>query len=215
MRFPFCLALALALCFPYVAARATQADRQDPAAVLLLEEAARRSARIETLSAVFRQEKKLGILAQPLASQGYMCVTRASATQRDRLLWAYTSPAPSGFLYENGQGALWESNPANTRPSGPQEAKVLTAIVRHILTWIQIDSQEIQQAYRLERPDKDMPTLLLYPRQQSFFIRLEAVFAPLLDSVRQLTFFEANGDTVRIIFTDTQINQALPKRCAR
>jgi hypothetical protein len=60
-----------------------------------------------------------------------------------------------------------------------------------------------------------MPVLLLYPRQQSFFTRLEVLFSPLLDSVRQLTFFEANGDTVRILFTDTQINQALPERCAR
>jgi outer membrane lipoprotein-sorting protein len=208
------LFIALTLCRPGVAAQATQTDRHDPA-VALLEEAARRSANIETLSAGFRQEKKLGILTQPLASQGYMCMTRDADAQGGRLLWAYTSPAPSGFLYENGQGVLWEDNPANKRQAGAREAKVLTAIVRHILAWIRIDSQEIQRAYRLERPEADMPILLLYPRQQSFFTKLEAVFTPPLDSMRQLTFFEANGDTVRILFTDTQINQALPERCAR
>jgi len=204
--------MLLAMCHPCLAANA---ERHDQDAVLLLEEAARHSAAIETLSTSFRQEKKLGILVQPLTSQGYMCVTRASALHRERLLWAYTSPISSGFLYENGQGALWEANSANKRSTGTQEAKVITAIVKHIMAWIQIDPKVLQQTYRLERPHQDRPILLLYPRQQSFFASLEVVFTPSLDSVLQLTFFEANGDTVRIMFTDTQINQPLPQRCAQ
>jgi hypothetical protein len=195
---------------PCAAAPETTADRHDPEAVLLLEDAARHSAKIATLSADFRQEKKLGILAQPLASQGFICVTR---DPKERLLWAYTSPAPSGFLYENGQGALWEKTPANIRAAGSREAGAITALVRQILAWIQIDAHMLQQAYRLERPEKDKPVLLLSPRRQAFFVRLEAEFAPALDSMRRLTFFETNGDTVHILFSNTQINQPLPERC--
>lgn len=215
MRCYLVLVMILAMCRPCAAALEANADRHDPAAVLMLEEAARHSANITTLSANFRQEKKLSILAQPLTSQGYMCVTRASAAHGERLLWAYTSPAPSGFVYANGQGALWETHPADKRATGPQEAGVITAIVKHILAWIQIDPKVLRQTYRLERPTKDMPVLLLYPHRQSFFAKLEVLFAPALDSVRQLTFFEANGDMVRILFTDTQINQPLPERCAQ
>jgi coenzyme F420-reducing hydrogenase beta subunit len=211
-----CLALVIALimCCPCAALEA-DAGRHDPEAVLLLEEAARSSANVTTLSVGFRQEKKLRILAQPLTSQGYLCVTRASAAHGERLLWAYTSPAPSGFVYENGQGFLWETSPADKRPAGAQEAGVITAIVRHMLDWIQIDAKVLQQTYRLERPAKDMPVLLLHPRRQSFFTKLEVVFAPSLDSVRSLTFFEAGGDTVRILFTDAHINRPLPERCAQ
>jgi len=61
-------------------------------------------------------------------------------------LMAYTSPAPSGFIYENGQGAPWETNPANKRSTGNQEARVMTSLVKHILAWIQIDPQVLQQA---------------------------------------------------------------------
>ncbi|MCL1985621.1 MAG: outer membrane lipoprotein carrier protein LolA [Betaproteobacteria bacterium] len=224
---PRCLLLViiLAMCPSCLGVSGARAEEHDPQALLLLQEAARHSANIATLSADFQQEKKLGILAQPLTSQGYMCVTRVadpsggqaspapSSAHRERLLWAYTSPAPSGFVYENGQGALWEAQPSNKRTAGPQEARVITAIVRHILDWVRIDAEALQQAYRLERPDKELPVLLLYPRRQSFFTRLEAVFAPALDSVRQLTFFEPNGDTVSIMFTDTQINRPLPARC--
>ena len=216
MRWCLALAIALAMCRTCLAAPPGRQDAQaDPRAVLLLEEAARHSADIVTLSAGFRQEKKLGILARPLASQGYLCVDRAPAGQGDRLLWVYTSPAPAGFIYENGQGALWEENPAGQRQAGPQEAAAIAAVVRHILAWIRIDAQEMQQAYRLERPESDPPALLLFPRRQSFFVKLEAVFAPDLDSLRQLTFFEANGDTVRIMFSETRINRALPERCSR
>ena len=215
MRCCLVLILMLAMCRPCAAALEENDAPHDPAAVLLLEEAARHSANIATLSARFRQEKKLSILMQPLTSQGYLCVTRSISAPDARLLWAYTSPAPSGFIYENGQGALWETNPAGARPAAPQEAQVITAIVRHILAWIQIDASVLQQTYRLARPEKNLPILVLYPRQQSFFASLEVEFTPLLDSVRQLTFFEANGDTVRIMFTDIQVNQSLPERCSQ
>ena len=213
MRFCAALTIMLAMCHLCFAAIEANADQPDPEAVLLLKEAARHSVDIATLSARFKQEKRLSILTQPLTSQGYMCVARPPAVQRERLLWAYTSPTSSGFVYENGQGALWETNPANKHPTGTQEASVITSIVKHILAWIQIDSEVLRQTYRIERPEKDMPVLLLYPRQQTFFVKMEVVFAPSLDSVSQLTFFEDNGDTVRIMFTDEQINQPLPEYC--
>ena len=215
MRVCLALTIILAICPPCVAVSEVNAQEHDPEAIFLLEEAARRSANIATLSARFQQEKKLSILTQPMISQGYMCVARPRPAQNERLLWAYTTPAPSGFIYENGRGALWETSPADKRPAGSQEDGVITAIVRHILAWIQIDSEALQQTYRLKRPEKDLPVLLLYPKQQSFFIKLEVEFAPSLDRVRQLTFSEANNDTMRIMFTDIQINQPLPERCAQ
>ena len=215
MRFCLGLLILLAICRPCAAAYAAQADQHDPEALLLLEEAARRSAKITTLSADFQQKKTMSILAQPLTSEGYICVARASAAHQERLLWAYASPAPSGFVYENGQGSLWETHPADRRPATSHEAGVITAVVSHILAWIRIDSEVLRQTYRLERPDTDMPGLLLYPRRQSFFTKLEVLFVPSLDSVRQLTFFEDGGDTVRIIFTGTHINRPLPARCSQ
>jgi len=207
-----CVGLALLMtlisCRPGAAAPESDGGRQDPQAVKLLEEAARRNAHIATLSADFRQEKQLGILTRPLISQGYMCVTK------DRVLWAYTDPAPAGFLYENGQGRLWDTSPAAKRPASAQEAGAITALVKQILAWIQIDAKALQQTYRLERPDPDTPALLLFPLRPAFFSKVETLFTPDLGSLRRLTFFEANGDVTRILFADTRINQPLPERCA-
>ena len=196
----------------------------------LLDAAAKQSAGIGSLSADFVQEKSMAVLARPMTSQGYFCLRRGSqqaangqvrATKdehgfvsADSLLWAYTRPLASGFIYKDGRGALWEGKPESTRPANDREAAVITAIIKNILDWISIDPDALRATYRLERPQANTPTLLLYPLRQSFFARLEVTFADDLRSVRQLTFTERNSDSVRINFNNTHINEALPAPCA-
>ena len=196
----------------------------------LLDAAAKQSAGIANLSADFVQEKSMAVLARPMTSQGYFCLRRGShegdahgrAASKDdngfetadSLLWAYTRPLASGFIYKNGKGALWEGSPEATRPANERESTVITAIIRNILDWISIDPAALRATYRLERPQADKPMLLLYPLRQSFFAKLEVTFAEDLKSIRQLTFAERNGDTVRITFKQTRVNEALPAPCA-
>ena len=196
----------------------------------LLDAAARQSAGIASLNAEFVQEKSMAVLARPMTSQGYFCLRRgvqASSVQEratskdangfqpdDSLLWAYTRPLASGFIYKNGRGALWEGSPEATRPANERESTVITAIIRNILDWISIDPAALRATYRLERPQADKPMLLLYPLRQSFFAKLEVTFADDLKSVSQLSFTERNGDTVRIAFKQTRVNEALPAPCA-
>ena len=204
-------------------------DQSAASAEALLDAAARQSAGIGSLSADFVQEKSMAVLARPMTSQGYFCLRRgrqaATAQARgtrddngfasaDSLLWAYTRPLASGFIYKDGRGALWEGKPESTRPANDREAAVITAIIKNILDWISIDPAALRATYRLERPQADKPTLLLHPLRQSFFARLEVTFADDLKSVRQLTFTERNGDTVRIVFSRTSVNQPLPAPCA-
>ena len=205
----------------------------------LLDAAARQSANIGSLSADFVQEKSMAVLARPMTSQGYFCLRRASKAasakasgarevsgkdgsgkdgsgfeSADSLLWAYTRPLASGFMYKDGRGALWEGSPESTRPANERESTVITAIIRNILEWISIDPVALRATYRLERPQADAPKLVLYPLRQSFFARLEVTFADDLKSVRRLTFTERNGDAVSIVFNRTLINAALPAPCA-
>ena len=204
-------------------------DQTAASAEALLDAAALQSAGIGSLSADFVQEKSMAVLARPMTSQGYFCLRRgrqaATAQARgtrddngfvsaDSLLWAYTRPLASGFIYKDGRGALWEGKPESTRPANDREAVVITAIIKNILDWISIDPAALRATYRLERPQADKPTLLLHPLRQSFFARLEVTFADDLKSVRQLTFTERNGDAVRIVFSRTSVNQPLPAPCA-
>lgn len=190
----------------------------EESALRLLEEAGRRNADIQSLSASFEQKKNMSVLTLPLVSQGYFCLRHVVSDKNqsrgaDKLLWAYTSPLSSGFVYENGRGNLWEGSPSNKRPANEREGVIITAIIQHILDWIHIDATALRSVYRLERPQAEEPVLLLFPRRRSFFSKLEVVFASDLRTVRQLTFVEPNGDSVHISFSHILINEALPVQC--
>ena len=230
MRAPKALLLLASLLMVFTSASAFSAQNQVVgSADVLLDAAARQSAGIGSLSADFTQEKSMAVLSRPMTSQGYFCLRRgghaanaqanrpadASGFQpTDSLLWAYTRPLASGFVYKDGRGALWDGTPEATRPANERESTVITAIIRNILDWISIDPAALRATYRLERPQADKPMLMLYPLRQSFFARLEVTFADDLKSVRQLTFTERNGDSVRVVFNRTQINETLPAPCA-
>ena len=204
-------------------------EQTSASAEALLDAAARQSAGIGSLSADFVQEKSMAVLARPMSSQGYFCLRRGSQTASaqtrgskdengfepaDSLLWAYTRPLASGFIYKDGRGALWEGKPEAIRPANEREATVITAIIKNILDWISIDPAALRATYRLERPHADKPMLLLYPLRQSFFAKLEVTFADDLKSLQQLIFTERNGDAVRIVFSHTRVNEPLPAPCA-
>ena len=204
-------------------------EQASASAEALLDAAARQSAGIGSLSADFVQEKSMAVLARPMSSQGYFCLRRGSQAANalprspkdnngfesaDNLLWAYTRPLASGFIYKDGRGALWEGKPEATRSANEREATVITAIIKNILDWISIDPAALRATYRLERPHADKPMLLLYPLRQSFFAKLEVTFADDLKSLQQLIFTERNGDAVRIVFSHTRVNEPLPAPCA-
>ncbi len=198
------------------------AQTEDPALELLHQAAIRGTPR-QRLYAGFRQEKRVSVLTRPLISEGYFCYTRGAITTgtdgaqgQERLLWAYTSPIPSGFIYEHGHGALWQGSPEQVRPAAdPREAAAVTAMVQQVLQWLRPDPENLRHSYALEQPDPRVPALLLQPRRPLFFVRLEALFAPDLTSIRRLIFTEANGDSVRLDFTQTQRDGPLPPWCAQ
>lgn len=202
-------------------------------AAILLREAAQRSRGLRQLVAEFTQEKKLSILAQPLASSGYMCMKRNAdapaadggdgASGADQVLWVYEKPTPSGFMQEGGTAWLWTGEQARRRRAQGAEAAALKAITTQIMAWVRIQPEELERLYSMERlpdtPDAagSAPVLRLVPRQfGAFFAALEVTLAPDLRTMRQLRFEERNGDTTLLRFADVLTSEQdipLPPRC--
>ncbi len=190
----------------------------EDAALRLLEEVALRNAGTTSLSADFLQEKHVSLLKRPLESHGFLCLRRQREgkngdTAGERLLWAYTHPLRSGFVHEAGKGRLWEGDPSRARSADGREAALISGIVRHVLQWMDIDPQALRAAYRLE-PGDEARSLRLFPRRPAFFARMDVSFSEDMTSVRRLSFVEAGGDVVRILFSSVEVNRPLPARCA-
>lgn len=191
-----------------------RARRQDEAAVRLLNQAARRGATVATLYADFLQEKHMTVLQTPLFSRGRFCLRRSGDGDTADVLWFYTEPVPSGFLYRDGRAAFWDVRQGAARPIQAHEAAALRAVVHHMLDWIDIDPGRLHAAYRMERPSPDRAELLLHPVHKAFFSVLKVLFSPDLERITSLDFIEENGDRIHIVFSGTVINNSLPAECA-
>ena len=211
------LVVALLTILP-VAAQEASAPQADAAALALLEQVASHSQATTTLSTPFVQERHSPLLAEPLVSEGQLCLSRRKAiagAANDEgmdVLWAYTRPAAPGFLLRQGQGSMVQAD-GTLRPLNRREQTATAAIARLMALWLQPDARRIQSQFAVERPHPEAPTLVLIPRRPQFFTRLEATFAADGASLASLLLEEKNGATLRLTFTDTRINEPLPGPC--
>ncbi len=207
--------VCVTLLFTGCASFALAQDRVQDRVQTLLEILARDTASVHSLYTTFVQEKKLSVLSKPLQSQGYMCMQRGNQVQKERLVWAYTSPQASGFASVAGKNYHWNGSAQEAKIASGAEVMVLKTVSEHIKSWVQVQPQALQKLYTIRVDMQDgQDILLLSPRQkQNFFERLEVQFLPEYAGIQSLLFREKNGDTMRITFTKILRNEALPPSC--
>ncbi len=192
----------------------TQALAQDKVQKLL-DMLARDMAFAHSLYVTFVQEKKLSVLSKPLQSQGYMCMQKGNQVQKERLVWAYTSPQASGFASVAGKNYHWNGSAQEAKIASGAEVMIVKTLSEHMKAWMQMQPQDLQKLYtiRVHRLG-DQDILILSPRQkQHFFESLEVQFLPEYAGIQSLLFRDKNGDTMRITFTKILRNEALPPSC--
>ncbi|MDR1857117.1 MAG: outer membrane lipoprotein carrier protein LolA [Desulfovibrio sp.] len=208
-----CLLCWLAIVLACTADFAVAAGADD-----LLKTVAERTRDTRTLHAAFRQERNLSILDRPLVSSGHLCVRRnPDDPAASSVLWAYTAPLASGFVWESGKARRWgnEGQPVQARDA---EAALMDVIARQVLDWIAIDPAATAKRYQTETVDTPQgPGVRLRPREpgQSPFIAMTAIFAPTLDRLAGLVFVDTNGDATTLRFENVQVNRPLPEECRR
>ncbi len=184
----------------------------------LLHIMAQRTGAVHSLYTTFEQEKKLTILTQPLRSQGFLCLhkpQKSSQQEQQRLVWAYTAPQVTGFASLGEKNYHWKGSIQQARAAGGAEAMALQSVSEHIQAWVQVDPKALQKLYTIQsRVHEGKTLLLLEPKQkQNFFTQLEAELRPSLDGIQALTFWEKNGDSMRITFAEPVFNAPLPASC--
>ncbi|HVT03334.1 MAG TPA: outer membrane lipoprotein carrier protein LolA [Thermoanaerobaculia bacterium] len=98
----FCLAAAAALCPAAGYARSSSVFKGTGTLERVVKEVARRQKSITSIQATFKQEKVLGLLAQPEVSSGTFFYAKP-----DRVLWNYTAPRPVVIAIAKGRLTTW------------------------------------------------------------------------------------------------------------
>lgn len=184
-------------------------ETADPLA--LLQRFREQNAGLHTLQAEFTQEKQLALLAETLVSSGRLCVSQSADSQR--LLWEYTAPEVSGFVYDGVGATVWMRRRSAARTAGSTETQALAAMSAHVLTWVRADPDTLAGQYHLsflaleQTPNAEgvaetLPAgVRLVPRKENpFFSAIEVRFSPTLESLHSLRLAEPAGDTMLLRF---------------
>ena len=211
-RLVFCMVVLFTMVSLDAWAVSPELPASDPLAVLLLFRENNKTT--HTLTASFHQEKQMALLTEPLESEGRFCIRQGNTGET--LLWEYTSPAVSGFMYDNEGIRLWMRERAAIRAAHNQEAIALKAMSTHVLAWLHADPEGLKRYYRFEplaSTEKGLGLRLLPRGQNPVFTSIEVHFSPSAEVLRSLRFVEPHGDTTRLEFDNVVRNQPLPAFC--
>ena len=202
--------------------RALSFDFQEDA-VEFLQKLSEQNREIHTMSANFTQVKRVAVLNRSLSSQGYFCLRKAeeveatpaekSQPQSDALLFSYTKPIATGFIFRQGHGNLWQGNPRKTFIARIPGQSVVVAVAEHIFDCLRVQPVTLLANYTVSLLDRNGAALRLIPHRQTYFARIDAFFNRDDGSLRKMQLIEANGDSVDITFQGVHVNDILPERC--
>ena len=173
----------------------------------LLEKAAAAGRHIHSVGGKFVQTRHVSMMATPLVSHGRMFFSLSPERGKEKILWEYTRPQLSGFLYNEGKALCWIDSFHERRPLKHREAAFVRGLTEQIHMWTAIDPDRLGRLYVLQA--RDDHSLSLTPRRPSLYTAIEATFSDDFRQLRALRLYDAEGFT-HLEFRDVELNGPLP-----
>ncbi|HXI02736.1 MAG TPA: outer membrane lipoprotein carrier protein LolA [Candidatus Saccharimonadales bacterium] len=183
--------------------RAAAGEERDPALQAVIEKFDAAQARIQRISATFREVKHIALLKEPVVQSGEFFHTKP-----DKFLWEYTKPEPKKLLL-NGK------NIVAYYPLEKRAEEIKTRFTKRIIEYLGLGSvlSELEDEYSMSFGEpNDLPgtdLIELTPKQRRIAKRLSKIRIWLdhkLSQPRQIEYIEADGDSSKITFSQININ---------
>ncbi len=174
----------------------------------ILDSLKKEAEKIQTICSKFIQKKHLAMFEKTLRSQG-----KFYYQSPDCLRWEYTSPYEQGFALCGESGLEWNEI------SGEKEINTAgnplwRTLAEQLIAWSRLDVDRLREKYEIAVREKSPLVLELVPRTEAMrgvISRLVLHMAEKRGVIREISFFEPDGDNTRIEFKDTQTNVSLPE----
>jgi len=196
-----------------VMASATMAaDNQEtggePAPAALLEDVESRMAEIRTVSTRFVQKKKLSLFAEELEIHGTLFIEKP-----DRFAWKVHSPIHYILILNKDRLIQWDETAGQVSETSLSGNPLFEEVVAQVTGWFFGAYRDRKGEYDVSVLQKDPLVLEFQPRKETpvaaFMKRLTLTFLPDRRYISEIFFEEAAGDTTRLMFEDTHLNQPL------
>ena len=173
----------------------------------IFSEIAASTSRVNTISSDFIQEKHLSMLNNVLISKGRFYYKR-----NERLRWALTEPAASGFAVNGKKAKRWDAKTGNTQTFEVHQVPFIKVFTAQVFAWAKADFQWLQKRYRIEVLSVHPVDLKLFPlssKEKKYVGHLRIAFADDASYVSAVEVHEPDGDFTRIRFLNTRINEPI------
>ena len=200
--------LAAVLLFFMLAALAPPGTVSARSDAQILDSLKKEAEKIQTISSKFIQKKHLAMFEKTLRSQG-----KFYYQSPDCLRWEYTSPYEQGFALCGESGLEWNEI------SGEKEINTAgnplwRTLAEQLIAWSRLDVDRLREKYEIAVREKSPLVLELVPRTEAMrgvISRLVLHLDEKRGVIREISFFEPDGDNTRIEFKNTQTNVSLPE----
>jgi outer membrane lipoprotein-sorting protein len=162
---------------------------------------------VQTLASDFVQEKYLGMFKTVLSSQGRFYFRRP-----DALRWELTAPVASGFVLRGERGRRWHERTGRTESFEISQEPIMKLVSDQLFAWARADFAWLEREYRISVLSEAPVALRLEPRSAAvagFLHHLLITFSADGRYVRSVELHELDGDSTRINFINTAVNNPL------
>jgi len=164
---------------------------------------------IHAVTSEFRQERRLAMLKEPVASTG-----RFYYEKPDKLRWEFVNPDPSGFLVNGKLAKQWKGKNNPPEAFDLQQNTVMRAIVDQILAWTKADFVWVEQRYAVSVVKEDPIVLKLVPKsskEKKYIDHILISFEADTHYTSAVDIVEKGGDSTRLTFFNMLINNSPQK----
>lgn len=162
------------------------------------------AATVDTVTAVFRQEKHMKILAQPLVSRGAFLFKAP-----DSLRWEYTEPVKSVLVMHNGRIRRYVNKGGTLKEDATAGLQSMQVMVQQITLWLNGRFDENPAFNATLEPG---PRIRMMPRKNTLarlIQRIEIELSRQPAVIESITIFESEDSFTKLVFQNVTINAQL------
>ena len=168
------------------------------------EDIRRESAKIQSVSAQFSQQKHLKILTKPLVSKG-----RFYYQAPDSVRWEYTSPIKSVLIMHKGKIKRYSQGEKGLAEDAGGSLESMQIVLQEIGRWTRGQFTENEHFSAVLKGGK-APSIILTPKEKGMAAMISRVVITLSPDrqgvIKTVKIFENEGNHTLFEFTDVQIN---------
>jgi outer membrane lipoprotein-sorting protein len=179
----------------------------DRSVLPLLNEIQAQSAKVQSFSCKFTQERHLALFVKPVIFQGLLSLIRP-----DHLRWEFTEPIPSVLLFSGDKGVRCNDNAPPVHFDLTSDP-VMRLVAEQLWTWLDSNYEKLEQLYSVTQSGASI--LVITPKDQSMADFIETItisFSAESKQPERVEITEPGGDLTRIHFHDYNLNVSLPEK---